>query len=93
MLTNAELKTFLHLIDRAADEMSNHGCNDLLLLADCKLNRSEAQEIRELVHAYCEVREADQPVRDDSKKEVYTIDWLTLRALTVKLKKLHGGAS
>lgn len=93
MLTKAELKTLLHLIDRAADEMSNHGCNDLRLLTDCKLTREEAQSIRELEHAYCDDKERDAPVRDDEQKEVYATDWLVLRALAEKLKVLHGGAS
>lgn len=92
MLTKAELKTLLHLIDRAADEMSNHGCNDLRLLADCKLTREEAQSIRELEYAYKEDPQAPTPVRDDAQKEVYAHDCLVLRALAEKLKALHGGA-
>ena len=92
MLTNAELKTLLYLIDRAADEMSNHRCNDLRLLADCKLTREEAQSIRELEHAYCDDKERDAPVRDDAQKEVYATDWLVLQAIAEKLKVIHGGA-
>ena len=93
MFTKAELKTFLYLIDRAADEMSNHCCNDLRLLTDCKLTREEAQSIRELEHAYCDDEERAAPIRDDSQKEVYATDWLVLRALAAKLKALHEGAS
>ena len=92
MLTKAELKTFLCLIDRAAERLSYNTCNDLPLLADCKLTREEAQSIRELEHAYCDDKERDAPVRDDTKKEVYATDWLVLRALAEKLKALHGGA-
>lgn len=92
MLTKAELKTLLYLIDCAADQLSNNGCNDLRLLADCELTREEAQSIRELEHAYCDDKERDAPIRDDTKKEVYATDWIVLRALAEKLKALHGGA-
>ena len=92
MLTKAELKTFLFLIDRATNELSNNGCNDLCLFPDCKLTREEAQSIRELEHAYCDDKERDAPVRDDKQKEVYATDWLVLRALAAKLKALHEGA-
>lgn len=93
MLTKAELKTLLYLIDRAADEMSNHCCNDLRLLADCKLTRDEAHKIRELEHTYIDDKERHAPVRNDTKPEVYATDWLVLRALAAKLKALHEGAS
>ena len=93
MLTKAELKTFLYLIDRAADEMSNNGCNDLRLLTDCELTREEAQSIRELEHTYCDDKERPAPIRDDANFEVYATDWLVLRALAAKLKALHEGAS
>jgi hypothetical protein len=92
MLTKAELKTLLYLIDRAADELSNNGCNDLRLLADCKLTREEAHSIRELEHAYLDDKERDAPVREDAQKEVYATDWTVLRALAEKLKALHDGA-
>lgn len=93
MLTKAELKTLLYLIDRAADVLSNHCCNDLRLLADCKLTRDEAQSIRKLEHTYCDDPERSAPVRDDTKPEVYAHDCLVLRALAAKLKALHEGAS
>jgi hypothetical protein len=92
MLTKAELKTFLYLIDCGAQEMSNHGCNDLCLLTDCKLTREEAQSILELQHAYCNDKERPVPIRDDTKPGVYATDWLVLRALAAKLKTLHEGA-
>ena len=93
MLTQAEMKTFLYLIDRVTDEMSNHGCNDLRLLTGCKLTREEAQGIRELEHAYCDDKERETPIRDDTQKEVYATDWIVLQALAAKLKALHEGAS
>lgn len=93
MLTKAEIKTLLYLIDRAADELSNNTCNDLCLLTECELTRTEAQEIRELEHAYCNDKERDVPVRNDSQNEVYATDWLVLSALAEKLKTLRGGAS
>lgn len=93
MLTKAELKTFLYLIDRAANELSKNSCNDLRLLADCKLTRDEAQGIRELEHAYCDNIDCKPPLRDDSEPEVYAIDWLVLRARAAKLKTVCGGVS
>ncbi len=92
MLTKAELKTFLYLIEDAAVALSNAGCNDLRLLADCKLTRDEAQEILELEHKHINDLQRDEPVRDDSQKEVYATDWLVLQALAAKLKALHEGA-
>ena len=93
MLTKAELKTFLYLINRTTNEMSNNICNEVELLAACKLTREEAQSIRELEHRYCDDKEDPTPIRDDAQKEVYATDWLVLRALAAKLKALHEGAS
>ena len=93
MMTKAEIKTLLCLIDRAASELSNNSCNDLRLLTDCKLTRDEAQSIRELEHSYCDDKECDAPICDDTQKEVYATDWLVLYALAAKLKALHEGAS
>ena len=93
MLTKAEMKTFLYLIEDAAVALSNASCNDLRLLTDCKLTREEAHSIREMEHAYCDDKERDAPVRDDAQKEVYATDWLVLRALAEKLRALYGGAS
>ncbi len=92
MLTKAELKTLLYLIDIATDELNNKGCNDLCLLSDCKLTRDEAQEILVLEHAHIDDKEREAPVRNDAQKEVYATDWLVLHALAAKLKALHEGA-
>ena len=93
MLTKAELKTFLYLIDRAADELSNNGCNDLRLLADCKLTREGAQEIRVLQHSYSYDTDVEILPIDEKEKEVYSTDWLVLRALAAKLNVQHEGSS
>lgn len=96
MLSKAELKTLLYLIDLAADKLSNNCCNDLRLLTDCKLTRDEAQSIRELEHQYS-YSDMDVPPQilplDHSEKEVYATDWLVLQALAAKLKVAHEGAT
>lgn len=82
-LSNAEKKVLGYLLRRAADEFSNHGCNDLHLLKDAGLTAKESYEFRVMVGKdpnYTEMM--GEPVR---KGDDVTYDWAMYRYLADKI--------
>jgi hypothetical protein len=76
-MTAIERKLASKLLTLAADEFSNHGCNDFHLLEDGDLTEAEAKEVQEAL------------MRDGMSDEVasgfYSWDWLLMRWLAKKL--------
>jgi hypothetical protein len=83
MLTKTHIKLLVPLLKRAAQEFSNHGCNDLNL--DEFLTEEERAAFITEVNAIPNF--GDEPFDDDS----YALpDWLVMKALIKKLEKESG---
>lgn len=81
MLTPAERKLVVYLLERASDEFSNHGCNDLHLVKDVGLTSDESFEVRKAITAA-----GDYPDEEVPPDNHYTMDWL---AMTIMAKKIR----
>jgi len=72
-----EKKLISKLLNMAADEFSNHGCNDFDLVSDGGLAKEEAYEIQESLFT-------DNYIEEKSTK-TYTMDWMLMRWLAAKI--------
>ena len=72
-----EKKLISKLLNMAADEFSNHGCNDFDLVSDGGLTKEEACKIQESLFA-------DNYMKEKSTK-TYTMDWMLMRWLAAKI--------
>jgi hypothetical protein len=76
-------KVLAELLDRAAQEFSNHGCNDLTLP-----NEDWAWEIVRMMEEdnygvpFEEIPVEDRPVRPPPGKHIYYYDWVLLGTLS-----------
>lgn len=86
-LTKAEKKIAAALLDRAAEEFSNHGCNDFELLTEANLTREEALEIANTMHAYQKEDDAtyDGHPANPNATHLYSYDWMLMQMLAKKL--------
>jgi hypothetical protein len=84
MLTPAELKLIKHLLGMAADEFSNHGCNDFQLRKDAKLTDTEAREVVKTFEAWVQKEDPKGDITYDPGED-YLIDWLLMKWLASKV--------
>lgn len=84
MLTPAQRKLAAHLLERAAEEFSNHGCNDLDLVKEVGLTPEESVEVRTAIQTYNGDPEDTAPVPADRH---YTMDWMAMQYLKSVLLK------
>ena len=81
-MTPAERKLAIFLLKLAAEEFSNHGCNDLELVRDVGLTPEESLEVRQAMHAWSGDRLADAPHPDQH----YTMDWLAMQFVVGRIE-------
>jgi hypothetical protein len=81
-LSTTEKHVAGQLLDAAADEFSNHGCNDLILD-----NTDENWQLIQDMHAWNRTPPADLPERPAPDEKIWTNDWFVMRFLSVKLLK------
>ena len=81
-MTPPERKLAIFLLKLAAEEFSNHGCNDLELVRDVGLTPEESLEVRQAMHAWNGDTDADAPKPADH----YTIDWLVMKFIAGQIE-------
>lgn len=73
LLSNAEKKLLIKMLEMASDEFANHGCNDFELIDDGGLTEEEAKEI---------ITRIDEDNGDDmgspNFNNYYTQDWIVM---------------
>jgi len=79
-MTSTELKEAAKLLRNAADEYSNHGCNDYWM--------DNTDENWELAEALYKNRDAgDRPERPARSEKICVHDWLLMHHLAAKLER------
>lgn len=79
-MTPAQIKIARILLERAADEFSNHGCNDFDLIRDGKLTKEEAKEIQGWINTHPDFKNDPNDVNSP-----WAMDWLLMRLLGEEL--------
>jgi len=70
-------KTAVVILQRAAEEFSNHGCNDFDLCAEAGLTKDEALDVLNQIHEWGGDQTAPKPKRGDT----FATDWCVLHLL------------
>lgn len=86
-MTPTEKKLVARLLDVAADQFSNHGCNDFDLVKDGGLTSEESQEIQQEIHRW----KNDPDARPPSADHHYVMDWMVMRMLAARFKATKDG--
>jgi hypothetical protein len=78
-MTKAELQLVSVLLDLAADDFSNHGCNDFDLLKEGGLTQLEVDQVN------------NNLIKEEIEGELRntTYDWLVMRLLAKKIRKIY----
>ncbi len=80
-LTSGERKLLVYMLDKAGDEFSAHGCNDLDLVKEVQLTPEESLEVRKIL-----TEEGDYP-DDEVKPNAHSIqDWLAFVHFSKKFR-------
>jgi len=82
-MLKAEMKLAARLLKRAADEFSNHGCNDM---SNEDFEGLTPEELEELRGVYNEFLKNDPSGHWDISDVRYTMDWLWMSILAKKLE-------
>lgn len=82
-MTSLEKKLAARLLDLAADQFVNHGCNDLDLVSDAGLTGEECREVLLALHQWKDDPEARLPTPDQH----YVEDWMLMRMLAGRLRE------
>lgn len=73
-LSDNEARILAHILERASDEFSNHGCNDFDLTTELGLDESTAKAVgQELLRAMVKNGTADEGQLESSGRYLY--DW------------------
>jgi len=90
-LTDDEARILVHLLEAAANEFSNHGCNDFNLQRELGLPKERAiamaHELRVAMvrHNVCDEEYAEE------KQSVYLMDWMLYHLFKAKVQAAIGG--
>lgn len=85
-MTENEAKIFLVMLEQAAEEFSNHGCNDFNVAEYLKLDKAAAIEAaRELRAGMLRDKILDE--EDLTSTSAYLYDWTILSWLRRKIQK------
>lgn len=78
-MTPTEKKLASLLLNLAADEFSNHGCNDFHLIKDGGLTAEEVRKVQEALF--------EDGVSDEIYDSEYSMDWMLMRWLAKKVQE------
>lgn len=78
-LSKTDLKLIIHFLSEAADEYSNHGCNDFNL--DDYISKEERENFISEINS---LPLFDEPLENTK----WTMDWMVMIVLAEKCKKL-----
>ena len=85
-MTENEARAFIVMLEQAADEFGNHGCNDFNVASELKLPEDEAIKVaRDLRLRMVEDNILDSDAADD--RGTYLYDWVLLSWLKRKIQK------
>lgn len=80
MFTKNELAFIADLLDMAADEFSNHSCNDF------KIDNTAENKL--LLMKIADSAEEKDSILNNDSKTLYTCDWLLMRYFANKCKNI-----
>lgn len=75
-LTTAEVKVFSVLLERATEEMGNHGCNDFSLTRDAGLDADESMVIDAVLRKVFPVDMKERPNQEDNVSDFFLLGLL-----------------
>lgn len=82
-MNTAERKLAAALLRMASETYSNHGCNDLDLIADCGLTEAEGKRIARTLSKQIK---ADDPAYDGPGDPHCCMDWMVMQMIADKLE-------
>jgi hypothetical protein len=85
-MTEDEAKVFLVMLEQAADEFSNHGCNDFDVAAYLKLDKPMAVKVAKELRAGM-FRDKILGEEDINNEGIYLYDWTIFSWLKKKIQK------
>jgi len=69
-------KAAVAVLERAAEEFSNHGCTDFDLCKDAGLTKDEALDVMNQLHEWNNAPNEPKPKRGDTATDDWCILWL-----------------
>ena len=82
-MTPAERKLAGYLLGLAANEFSNHGCNDLDLVEEVGLTPEESFQLRQQMREWTK----DTGAPEERPDQHLTLDWLMMRFMRDLIKQ------